>query len=70
MKLTDSKFKLETLLLRGLFVACMVICGLFLTSMVTRLSNQILRLISTVAILETKLAEKTKPPEDKLDTKK
>jgi hypothetical protein len=35
MKLTDSKFKLETLLLRGLFVACMVICGLFLTAMVT-----------------------------------
>lgn len=35
MKLTDNKFKLETLLLRGLFVACMVICGLFLTSMVT-----------------------------------
>lgn len=35
MKFTDSKFKLETLLLRGLFVACMVICGLFLASMVT-----------------------------------
>jgi hypothetical protein len=35
MKLTDSKFKLETLLLRGLFVACMVICGMFLTAMVT-----------------------------------
>jgi len=35
MKLTDSKFKLETLLLRGLFVACMAICGLFLTAMVT-----------------------------------
>jgi hypothetical protein len=35
MKLTDSKFKLETVLLNGLFVVCMVICGLFLTSMVT-----------------------------------
>jgi hypothetical protein len=35
MKLTDGKFNLETLLLRGLFVACMAICGLFLASMVT-----------------------------------
>lgn len=35
MKLTDSKFKLETALLNGLFVVCMVICGLFLASMVT-----------------------------------
>jgi hypothetical protein len=35
MKLTDSKFKLETVLLNGLFVVCMVICGLFLASMVT-----------------------------------
>jgi hypothetical protein len=35
MKLTDSKFKLETLLLRSLFVACMVVCGLFLTAMVS-----------------------------------
>jgi hypothetical protein len=35
MKLADSKFKFETLLLRGLFVACMVVCGLFLTAMVS-----------------------------------
>jgi hypothetical protein len=35
MKVTDSKFKLETLLLRGLLIACMVICGMFLTAMVT-----------------------------------
>jgi hypothetical protein len=51
-------------------ISFLLVYVFFLTSMVTRLSNQILRLISTVAILETKLAEKTKPPEDKLDTKK
>lgn len=35
MKRTDSKFKFETLLLHGLFAACLLICGLFMTAMVT-----------------------------------
>jgi hypothetical protein len=35
----------------------------FLTSMVTRMSNQIQQLISTAAILEAKLTGRTKPPE-------
>jgi hypothetical protein len=35
----------------------------FLTSMVTRMSNQVQQLISAVAILEAKLAERAKSPE-------
>ncbi|GLQ52397.1 hypothetical protein ACFFJT_13535 [Dyella flava] len=33
MKLTETKF--EALVLRGLFAACIVVCGLILTAMVT-----------------------------------
>ena len=41
----------------------------FLTSMVTRMSNQIQQLISTVAILEAKLAGRSKSPETSSEKK-
>jgi hypothetical protein len=33
MKLTETKF--EALILRGLFAACLLVCGMILTAMVT-----------------------------------
>jgi hypothetical protein len=42
-------------------ISFLLIYVFFLTSMVTRLSNQVLQLISAIAILETKLSEQTKP---------
>ncbi len=41
-------------------ISFLLVYVFFLTSMVTRMSNQIQQLISTVAILEAKLAEQTK----------
>ncbi len=41
-------------------ISFLLVYVFFLTSMVTRLSNQVLQLISAIAILETKLAEQTK----------
>jgi len=41
-------------------ISFLLVYVFFLTSMVTRLSNQVLQLISAIAILETKLAEHTK----------
>jgi hypothetical protein len=41
-------------------ISFLLVYVFFLTSMVTRLSNQVLQLISAIAILETKLAERTK----------
>lgn len=41
-------------------ISFLLVYVFFLTSMVTRLSNQVLQLISAIAILETKLSEQTK----------
>jgi hypothetical protein len=41
-------------------ISFLLVYVFFLTSMVTRLSNQVLQLISAIAILEAKLAERTK----------
>lgn len=43
-------------------ISFLLIYVFFLTSMVTRLSYQVLQLISAIAILETKLNEQTKSP--------
>jgi hypothetical protein len=40
-------------------IAFLLVYVFFLTSMVTRLSNQVLQLISAVAVLEAKLADRT-----------
>ncbi len=42
-------------------ISFLLVYVFFLTSMVTRMSSQIQQLISTVAILEAKLAERIKP---------
>jgi hypothetical protein len=49
-------------------IGFLLIYVFFLTSMVTRLSNQVLQLISALAILETKLTELTKPQRKPTDT--
>jgi hypothetical protein len=43
-------------------ISFLLVYVFFLTSMVSRLSNQVLQLISAIAILEAKLAERTKSP--------
>ena len=48
-------------------IGFLLIYVFFLTSMVTRLSYQVLQLISAIAILETKLAEKSKPQPNSAD---
>jgi hypothetical protein len=40
-------------------ISFLLVYVFFLTSMVTRLSNQVLQLISAVAVLEAKLADQT-----------
>jgi hypothetical protein len=49
-------------------IGFLLIYVFFLTSMVTRLSNQVLQLISAIAILEAKLAERTKSQQKSPDT--
>jgi hypothetical protein len=48
-------------------IGFLLIYVFFLTSMVTRLSNQVLQLISAIAILEAKLAERTKSQQTPTD---
>ncbi|MGD0059933.1 MAG: DUF2304 domain-containing protein [Verrucomicrobiia bacterium] len=48
-------------------ISFLLVYVFFLTSMVTRLSNQVLQLISAIAILETKLAEQTKSQRNRAD---
>jgi hypothetical protein len=49
-------------------ISFLLVYVFFLTSMVTRLSNQVLQLISAIAILEAKLAEQTKSQQKRTDT--
>jgi hypothetical protein len=49
-------------------ISFLLVYVFFLTSMVTRLSNQVLQLISAIAILETKLAERTESQHKRTDT--
>ncbi|MGO9245433.1 MAG: DUF2304 domain-containing protein [Verrucomicrobiia bacterium] len=48
-------------------ISFLLVYVFFLTSMVTRLSNQVLQLISAIAILEAKLAEQTKSQHKRTD---
>jgi hypothetical protein len=48
-------------------ISFLLVYVFFLTSMVTRLSNQVLQLISAIAILEAKLAEQTKSQQKSTD---
>jgi hypothetical protein len=48
-------------------ISFLLVYVFFLTSMVTRLSNQVLQLISAIAILEAKLAEQTKSQHERTD---
>ena len=48
-------------------ISFLLIDVFFLTSTVTRLSNQVLQLISAIAILEAKLAERTKSQQQSTD---
>ena len=49
-------------------ISFLLVYVFFLTSMVTRLSNQVLQLISAIAILEAKLAERTKSQHKQTDS--
>lgn len=48
-------------------ISFLLVYAFFLTSMVTRLSNQVLQLISAIAILEAQLAEHTKSQHKRTD---